>query len=161
MFTGIRDEGKSRGEIFESTVRESITKSFEVRGFKLGPRKLYKDGVLVDEVDLMLRKDQRVYVWLPLNFEIGDEVTIKNRIEQINKKIDQAQQTCLYLASRRVGSNYDFSDVEEFVPIVVSPFIEWLPNTSRQYWISKDHPRVMSVDELMRYLGEQAEDPKQ
>jgi hypothetical protein len=160
MFTGIHDEGTTRGKIFEHTVRDSITKMFEDRGFKLGPRKLYNDGVLVDEIDLMLEKDERVYVcecfsmWLPLNFEIGDEKTIQNRLEQIDKKIDQANQTCEYLKNNRVGANYDYTAVNEFIPIVVSPFVEWLPNTSSRYWISRKHPRVMSVDELVRYLEE-------
>jgi hypothetical protein len=72
MFTGIRDDGTLRGTVFESTVRNSIITLFEPKGFTLGPRKLYNDGVLVDEVDLMLRKDRRVFVcecfsmWMPL-----------------------------------------------------------------------------------------------
>jgi len=161
MFTGIRDDGTARGGIFEETVRVSITKLFEEQGFGFGPRKLYKDGVLIDEIDLMLRKGRRVFVcecfsmWLPLNFEIGDETTINNRTAQIDKKINQAEQTCVYLFDHRRGSNYDFADVDEFVPIVVSPFVEWLPNTSARYWLSKEHPRVMAVDELVRYLREQ------
>jgi hypothetical protein len=73
---------------------------------------------------------------------------------QIDKKLDQAQETCQYPSSHLTGSNYDFADVEEFVPIVVSPFVEWLPDTSVRYWISKEHPRVMSVDELEKYLSE-------
>ena len=75
------------------------------------------------------------------------------RTDQINKKIDQAMETCRYLSGHCRGSNYDFTGVVEFVPIVVSPFIEWLPNTDQKYWISDTCPRVMSVDELVEYFA--------
>ena len=161
MFTGVRDDGQARGLIFEDTVRTSITKLFEQKGFLRGPRKIYEDGKVIDEIDLMLRKNSRVFVcecfsmWLPLNFEIGDENTLAMRAEKIDEKIKQAEDTCNYLRNHRIGLNYDFTDVMEFVPIVVGPFVEWLPNASPKYWISKAHPRVMTVDELVTYLDAQ------
>jgi hypothetical protein len=97
MFFGIRDDGTIRGKLFESTVRESITDLLRGRGFEIGPRKLYENGRLVDEIDLMVRRGRRVFVcecfsmWLPLNSEIGDKNTISNRVRQIDKKNRSSQ----------------------------------------------------------------------
>lgn len=157
MFTGVEDDGSIRGGIFETTVRSSIMASVDDH-FEWGPRKIYENGALVDEIDLMLRRKNKVYVcecfsmWRPLDFEIGNEKTISTRMDQVNKKIDQAMETCRYLSNHRKGSNYDYTDVAEFIPIVVSPFVEWLPSTAPRYWISEARPRVMSVDELVDYF---------
>ena len=158
MFTGVEDDGTIRGGIFEATVRSVVTASIS-ENFEWGPRKIYENNILVDEIDLMLRRKHKVYVcecfsmWRPLDFEIGNEKTISGRTDQINKKIDQATETCQFLLGYRKGSNYDYADVTEFVPIVVSPFIEWVPTTDSRYWISDTCPRVMSVDELVDYLA--------
>jgi hypothetical protein len=73
-------------------------------------------------------------------------------IVQVDKKIYQAKETCDFLSKNPVGTNYDFRDVEQFVPVVVSPFVEWLPRPNERYWISKTVPRVMSIDELVTFL---------
>ena len=160
MFTGIEDDATLRGKIFEETARSSITSMFGSE-FEIGPRKIYEAGKLVDEIDLLLRRKHKVYVcecfsmWMPLNFEIGDKKTIGARIERIDEKLDQATDTCRYLSEHSTGSNYKYHDVGEFVPIVISPFIEWLPNISDRYWISATQPRVMSLDELVKYLNKE------
>jgi hypothetical protein len=56
------------------------------------------------------------------------------------------------LSNNRVGIEYDYSTVARFVPIVVTPFVEWLPATSARYWISDTSPRVMTLDELIAFL---------
>ena len=91
-------------------------------------------------------------MWRPLNFEIGDTATIENRQKQIDKKLDQAFETCEYLISHPTGTNYNYRNVRRFVPIVVSPFVEWLPGTTERYWISESIPRVMSIDEVLDYF---------
>lgn len=158
MFTGVHDDGTARGTIFEATVRSSVDKIQASSGIQLGPRKIYKDGQLIDEIDLMVRKHRTVFVcecfsmWMPLNFEIGDPNTIDARTAKIDEKIDQAMETCRFLSKNPTGANYDYSDVEEFIPIVISPFVEWLPKPNDRYWISKTVPRVMAIDELIQFF---------
>ncbi len=75
-------------------------------------------------------------MWRPLDIEVGEPARIKRRLDQIEAKLDQAEETCSYLQSRRVGAGFDYRDVKSFIPVVVSPFIEWLPSISERYWIS-------------------------
>jgi hypothetical protein len=158
MFTGVYDDGTARGLIFENTVRLAAEKIRDEAGIEFGPRKISADGRLIDEIDLMVKKRKSVFVcecfsmWMPLDFEIGNNRTIDARTAQIDKKLDQAAETCRYLEAHPAGSNYDFKGIETFVPIVVSPFIEWLPSTSTKYWLPTGQPRVMSVDELIEFL---------
>ena len=159
VFTGIRDDGEIRGRQFEETVRATIISNLP-QEFEVGPRKIKEGGnYLKDEIDLLLRKDESVYVcecfsmWRPLDIEIGMPERIKTRLEQIEAKLDQAEETCAYLQTRRVGPGFDYSGAKNFIPIVVSPFIEWLPSTSDRYWISAETPRVMTLEELGDFIA--------
>jgi hypothetical protein len=160
MFTGVSDTGSIRGKIFEETVRHAIDEIRVNSNLEWGPREIRENGRLVDEIDAMIRKGNTVYVcecfsmWRPLNFEIGHPATIEARTTQINEKIAQAFDTCSYLKVHPIGRNYDYHDVLEFVPLVVSPFIEWLPNASNHYWLSAKRPRVMALDELINFLSD-------
>jgi hypothetical protein len=69
-------------------------------------------------------------------------------------KLTQAGQVCEFLSSHSVGDNYDYSDIKTFVPLVVSPFVEWLPDNSEKYWLTNDTPRVMSAEELVDFVQE-------
>ena len=115
-------------------------------------RAIKEGGQLKDEIDLLLRKNEEVYVcecfsmWRPLDIEVGEPNRIKKRLDQIEAKLDQAGDTCSYLQRRRVGPGFDYRAVK-------SPFIEWLPSTSERYWISQEIPRVMTVEELAEFLS--------
>jgi tetrahydromethanopterin S-methyltransferase subunit G len=128
-------------------------------GFEIGPRAIKEGGQLKDEIDLLLRKNEEVYVcecfsmWRPLDIEVGEPNRIKKRLDQIEAKLDQAENTCSYLQRRRVGPGFDYRAVKSFIPIVISPFIEWLPSTSERYWISQEIPRVMTVEELAEFVS--------
>jgi len=92
-------------------------------------------------------------MWRPLDIEVGEPNRIRKRLDQIEAKLDQAKDTCSYLQSRRVGPGFDYRGVKSFIPIVVSPFIEWLPSTSERYWISEQIPRVMTLEELADFIS--------
>jgi hypothetical protein len=157
IFTGIRDDGQIRGTIFEETARDLVAGILD-GAWQWGPRKIREGGDVKDEIDILLRNGDTVYVgecftmWRPLNFEVGDRKTIEARSARINQKLDQAMSTCKYLEANPLGKNYDFRGVTNFVPIVISPFVEWLPSTSSRFWISRSLPRVMSLDEFITFI---------
>ena len=157
IFTGIRDDGQIRGAIFEETARDLVARVLD-GAWEWGPRKIREGDDVKDEIDILLKDGDTVFVgecitrWRPLIFEIGDRKTIGARTARINEKIDQAMFTCKYLEANPLGKNYDFRDVTSFVPIVISPFVEWLPSTSSRFWISSKVPRVMSLDEFVTFI---------
>jgi hypothetical protein len=157
IFTGIRDDGQIRGTLFEETARKLVARVLN-GAYEWGPRKIREGNGVKDEIDILLKDGDTVLVgecftmWRPLIFEIGDRKTIENRTARIEEKIDQAMHTCKYLEANPVGKNYDYRDVTSFVPIVISPFIEWLPSTSARFWISKEVPRVMSLNEFVTFV---------
>lgn len=58
MFTGIRDDGGARGGVFEESVRKAVREALD--NVEFGPRHIFENGVQVDEIDMMLRKDDEV-----------------------------------------------------------------------------------------------------
>ena len=159
VFTGVRDDGQTRGELFEDTVRTSVA-SVLPNSWQMAPQLFRKNGELKHEADVVLVDGEEAYVgecftmWMPLNFDIGDETTIANRLQRVNEKLDQANDVCDFLRLDPAGDNYDFSKIKKFIPIVISPFVEWLPATSDRYWLKKDMPRVMSADEFVVFVQE-------
>lgn len=157
VFTGIRDDGQVRGELFEETVRKTIAGVLP-RSWELGPRLLRHNGELKHEVDVLLIRGDEAYVcecftmWMPLNFDIGDEKTINARAQRIDEKLDQANEVCEFLRLHPAGDNYDLSAIKKFISIVISPFVEWLPSTSQQYWLTNHIPRVMSAEEFVEFV---------
>jgi hypothetical protein len=132
IFTGIRDDGQIRGAIFEETVRDLVIRALN-GAWEWGPRKIREGSHVRDEIDVLLKDGDTVFVgecftmWRPLIFEIGDRKTIDARTLRINEKLDQAMLTCKYLEANPLGKNYDFRDVTNFVPIVISPSLSGYP----------------------------------
>lgn len=157
IFFGVKDDGEIRGRLFEEAAR-SLVSSLIGSEYEWGPRKIKKDANVIDEIDLLLRQGEVVFVcecfsmWRPLDYEIGRPSTIDLRVKRIEEKIDQAMDSCEYFRTHPLGQNYDYREVSEFVPIVISPFIEWLPSTTKRHWISEKTPRVMSLDEFADFL---------
>lgn len=157
LFTGIRDDGQVRGDLFEETVRAAVAVVLP-DSWHVGTRLFRQNGEQKHEADVVLVTGDAAYIgecftmWMPLNFDIGDEATIATRLKRVDEKLDQVKEVCDFLRLNPVGDNYDFSAVNKFVPIVVSPFVEWLPSTSERYWLAKDRPRVMSIDEFVDFV---------
>ncbi|MBK8009663.1 MAG: hypothetical protein IPK23_15495 [Rhizobiales bacterium] len=95
--TGVRDDGKIRGELFEDAVRNEISNSLP-KGMQTGQRKIKVAGQLKDEIDLLLRKGDTVWVcecfsmWRPLSIEVGEESILNNRTERLREKLAQADE---------------------------------------------------------------------
>lgn len=157
LFTGIRDDGKVRGQLFEEMVRNTLVDVLP-QDWEVGRRLLRLDGQLKHEVDAMLIDGDRAYVcecftmWLPLKIDVGDEQAINIRTKRIDEKLDQANAVCEFLRANPVGDNYDFSTIKDLIPVVISPFSEWLPLTSARYWLADNVPRVMSAEEFFEFI---------
>jgi hypothetical protein len=50
------------------------------------------------------------------------------------------------------GTNYDITGFSDILPIVVTPFVEYIPSLKSYYWLSKELPRVMTPAELKKAL---------
>lgn len=96
-----------------------------------------------------------------LAFERGDLEALKYRTEHvIETGLNQVDTTAKWLASNPVGRNYDISQFSHILPIVISPFVEFIPSVSHRYWIAQGIPRVLTPDEFENILKQTDELPK-
>uniref|UniRef100_A6VY95 NERD domain-containing protein n=1 Tax=Marinomonas sp. (strain MWYL1) TaxID=400668 RepID=A6VY95_MARMS len=158
MFYGLRDyDPKSiKGHEFETTLAnifkndnfDVINNSFVIR----------KENIK-REIDVAVRIRDNLYLFeckaseRPLNFDIGNPKTISNRTRDFKEKLEQAESLKEFILNNKVGNNYDFSWAESVNSFVVSPFTEWVWDTSPNLWSEcKCFPRLMSVNGAIQYL---------
>lgn len=89
-----------------------------------------------------------------IGFDRGDPEAIRFRTRKINKALEDVDDRAQWLAKHPVGKNYDVSHFQEIVPLVVSPFVEYIPSLDSEYWLTDDLPRVLTPWELEAILRE-------
>jgi hypothetical protein len=111
------------------------------------------------EVDVGVRVGDKLFLFeckcfeRPLNFDIGEPKTINHRIEELDKKLVQADTLREFVMENRKGTNYDFSWATEIYSYVVSPYTEWVWSKDERLWSSNpDIPRIVSVHEVIELL---------
>jgi hypothetical protein len=163
LFYGVPLEAKrresapgSRGGQFEETVRRDLTD----HGHELVPREPRLHDGRHRETDAAVRIGNLLVVCdctsihRRLDIERGSIRTTAERTKKIKDKVGQAFDFAKFIQDNRVGTNFDFSWAEEIIPVVVSPFVEWLWDDSERLWIAPDTRRVMTPVELHKFLAQ-------
>lgn len=89
----------------------------------------------------------------PLNFDIGDPDTIKYRVEELDKKLAQADTLVDFITNNIKGDNYDFSWATDISSYVVSSYTEWIWSKEKRLWSKNPTiPRIVSVYEALKLL---------
>jgi len=144
-----------RGTIFERTFRDAL----ERRGFDIKAGELTAVDNSKRELDAGVIVDGRMYLFecvsieRPLDYEIGKPRTMAIRQGRLSEKLTQAKSLHEFLSRNPKGRNYDFSEVQEFVWIVVSPFVEWIWDWSSDLWLDSKTPRILAPNEVLSLLG--------
>jgi hypothetical protein len=162
LFYGISLEAKpkdnaqeSRGGQFEETVRQQLADE----GYELVQRKPRLSDGRNKETDAAVRIGNLLVVCdctsvhRRLDIERGSIPGTAQRSEKIRQKIEQAFEFMQFVKENRLGTNFDFTWAIEVIPIVVSPFVEWLWDDSEELWIDSKTPRVMTPEELLKFLA--------
>jgi hypothetical protein len=149
----VHDQGY-RGAVFEDAFRRALEiRKFAVWSGRLrstvGGLKEMDAGVIVGRI---LYAFECVSVERPLDYEIGNPVTLANRRERLDGKVSQVLELAEFLETNPRGMNYDFTDIQKIVPLVVSPFEEWLWDRSVRLWLSDGTPRILSATEALDML---------
>jgi hypothetical protein len=116
-----------------------------------GERRELDAGVVIGDVLYVL---ECVSIERPLDYEIGSLTTFSRRRERLDRKVTQVLTLADFLRAKSRGTNYDFTHVREIVPLVVSPFEEWIWERSERLWLSDGTPRILSAREALDLLME-------
>jgi len=156
IFVRLSHNQTERGVIFEDAFRRALSeRGFEVkRGLlqSLGEKNRELDaGVVIGTVCFLF---ECVSIERPLDYEIGNPATFRRRRERLDAKVSQAFGLAEFLRGEPRGTNYEFTSVREFVPVIVSPFEEWVWDKSDRLWLSERTPRILSAREALDMLLE-------
>jgi hypothetical protein len=77
-----------------------------------------------------------------LSFERGDPSAVNHRLSKVHEGVTDVDEKTNWPSTRPVGKNYDVSAFDKILPIVVTPFVEFIPTLETKYWISDRLPRV-------------------
>jgi hypothetical protein len=90
-------------------------------------------------------------------FDRGDPQAIEYRTNNvIERGLSEVDDKAKWLAAHPLGINYDLSDYGYILPVVVSPFVEFIPSQDEYYWISRDIPRILTPKEFQKLLNDPA-----
>jgi hypothetical protein len=88
-------------------------------------------------------------------FELGNPSSVEFRRSKLQSALDEIDERAAWLAREPIGRNYDVSSFKEVLPVVVTPFKEFIWSLAPSYWITDQLPRVMTTTELHDALKEQ------
>jgi len=158
LFVGIRYGQGEKGVAFENEFRKYVTDS----KLELLSERLLKNDGGERECDAVIQCATTLFVCecramgRPLDFEIGRISTLDTRRNDLQEKVVQALSCAEFIRQRPKGSNYDFSWATEVVPIVVSPFVEWIWAQGPELWIDDNSPRILSAEEAVDLMRKRA-----
>jgi hypothetical protein len=89
-----------------------------------------------------------------IGFYKGTKESLAFRKDTYNEKIEQVDDKAAWLIKEIKGTNFDISKYRKIIPIVITPFVEYIPYDERKYWISDIIPRILTPSELIDLIGE-------
>ena len=92
-----------------------------------------------------------------IGFERGDPKAIKHRTDKvIELGLSEVDDKAKWLVKHPVGNNYNVTEYNYILPVVISPFVEFIPSKDTRYWLSEDIPRVLTPTEFEDLLKDVA-----
>jgi hypothetical protein len=102
--------------------------------------------------DTLIISECRAFA-LSVGFDRGDPEAIRYRTDRIDKALNDVDEKARWLAKNPRGTNYDILRFRKILPVVVTPFVEYIPSRKETYWLSDNLPRVLSPMEIREALA--------
>lgn len=83
----------------------------------------------------------------------GDRAALEFRRQKFEKALCEVDDKARWLAGHPFGANYDVRSYGMILPVVVTPFPEFIPSLELRYWINSAIPRVLTPHELQELLA--------
>ena len=152
-----RNIGK-KGRIFEDNVINKIKKANlniwenqkELKGYDSTSKEIdvsfYDKNVLfICELKCIKRS---------LSYITGDFKALKYRKDKFILALNEIEEKANWILTHKKGYNFKVPDfIKIIVPVVISPFIEYIWDRDDYYWICSDIPRICNISELLEVLG--------
>jgi hypothetical protein len=84
----------------------------------------------------------------------GEANAINFRNEFIIDSLKSVDNKAKWLALNPLGKNYDIRTFKHIIPVVVTPFVEYIPSLNDWFWLGDRIPRVLTPRELKRRISD-------
>jgi len=155
LFYGVNIPDQNfKGYALEKIVRQggSILPKRECHAFD-GTRKQIDAAFAVN--DTLIIVECRA-IGRSIGYDRGNRTAIEFRSKKIEMALRDVDDKARWLARHKTGTNYDINDFHRILPIVVTPFAEFIHSLDTYYWLTEDLPRVITPDELKKALEDGA-----
>lgn len=89
-----------------------------------------------------------------IGFYKGTKESLNFRKKRYDEAIKQVDDKANWLIKEIKGTNFDISKYHKIIPIVITPFVEYIPYNERKYWISDEITRILTPAELIDLIEE-------
>lgn len=144
-----------KGLLFEDYVKRSLSDD----NFKLWEcqRQLVADDGTSKELDISFVLGPVLFVCelkcigRSFAYERGETEALEYRRAKLEEAIHESEDKVDWLVQNSKGRNYALpGEVTRIVPLVVSPFVEYIWSRSAEYWVTQNIPRVCTPEELLK-----------
>lgn len=146
-------DGNAKGHLFEDAVIEKMQDK-EMRLWECKKHLKHSDGT-EKELDISFLYKNILFIGelkcnkMSMSFTIGDEKALEHRKKKILCAIDEINKKADWLLTHKEGTNYSIpKNIELIVPIVVTPFNEYIWSKNSSLWITENIPRICRSGEL-------------
>jgi hypothetical protein len=157
MFIGIPlNKHNFRGEVLERAVKRGISylPTTPCRSINKSQKQI---DYSIRKGNLLIIAECKV-VAMSKGFYNGDFRSYHYRNKAvIERGLNEVDDKAIWLRHNPVGTNYNLNGIAYILPVVISPFVEFIPSIERQYWISENCPRVVTIEEFNRLCDEEVE----
>ena len=83
-------------------------------------------------------------------YERGETEALKYRQGKLENALNECEGKVEWLVQHPIGQNYAVPhEITHVIPVVISPFVEYIWSRSSRYWLTTAIPRVCTPDELV------------
>ena len=88
-----------------------------------------------------------------LSYITGDFKALKYRKDKFTQALNDVDDKTNWILNHKEGHNFKVPDfINIIVPVVISPFIEYIWDIDDHYWIFSNIPRICTIKELLELL---------
>ena len=146
-----------KGRIFEDDIINKIKKS-NLNIWECQKKLKGYDGTL-KEIDVSFYDKNVLFICelkcikRSISYISGDFKALKFRKDKFIQALNDVEDKIYWILNHKEGNNFKIPDcIDAIVPVVISPFIEYIWDIDDYYWISSSVPRICTISELLELL---------
>jgi len=149
--------GNKKSAHFEKETNAEIIKIFGRNSYWIGREKVCNDKNECREVDASFYLGKFLFILecksvnVSFGFDKGDAKSLNYRIEKSKEGLNQVEDTALFIVKNKHNLTKQIpKGVKYIIPILITPFPEYIWEKSENLFLNKDLPRVLTLKELQQ-----------